>query len=61
MSRRTTELNFTNYRYFNLSKEEYASYMFMFWLFYVISYDSPVVTFLNCTANTPGERINQYR
>ena len=57
MSRRTTELNFKNYRYFNLSKEEYASYMFMFWLFYVISYDSPIVTFLNCTANTPGDRL----
>ena len=57
MSRRTTALNFNNYRYYNLSKEEYSSYIFMFWLFFAISYDSPIVTFLNCNANTPGERI----
>jgi hypothetical protein len=57
MSRRTTELDFTNYRYFNLSLEEYSSYMFMYWLFYVVSFDSPVVDYLNCTANTPGERL----
>lgn len=57
MSRRTTELDFTNYRYFNLSLEEYSSYIFMYWLFYIISFDSPVVDYLNCTANTPGERL----
>ena len=57
MSRRTTELDFTNYRYFNLSAEEYSSYMFMYWLFFIISFDSPVVDFLNCNANTPGERL----
>ena len=57
MSRRTTELDFTNYRYFNLSAEEYSSYLFMYWLFFIISFDSPVVDYLNCNANTPGERL----
>ena len=57
MSRRTTELDFTNYRYFNLSAEEYSSYVFMYWLFFIISFDSPVVDFLGCNANTPGERL----
>ena len=31
--------------------------MFMYWLFFIISFDSPVVDFLNCNANTPGERL----
>ena len=57
MSRRTTELNFNNYRYFNLSVEEYSAYIFMYWLFFIISYDSPVVDYLNCNANTPGDRL----
>jgi len=57
MSRRTTDLNFDNYRYFNLSMEEYSSYVFMYWLFFIISFDSPLVDYLNCNANTPGERL----
>lgn len=57
MNRRTTELNFTNYRYYNLSAEEYSSYIFMYWLFFIISYNSPVVDFLNCTGNTAGDRL----
>lgn len=57
MSRRTTESDFENYRYFNLSKEEYASVVMMSWLFEAVSYDSPIVKFLRCSANTPGERL----
>ena len=57
MSRRTTETTFTNYRYFNLSKEEYSSVVMMSWLYEVVSYDSPIVQFLRCNGNTPGERL----
>lgn len=57
MSRRSTTLNFNNYRYFNLSAEEYSSYIFMYWLFNIVSYDSPVVKFLKGEANTAGERL----
>jgi hypothetical protein len=57
MSRRTTDTNFANYRYFNLSREEYASVVMMSWLYEVVSYDSPLVEFLRCNGNTPGERL----
>jgi len=57
MSRRTTDSDFTNYRYFNLSKEEYASVVMMSWFYEAVSYDSPVVEFLRCNGNTPGERL----
>ncbi|MET0634659.1 MAG: hypothetical protein ABWZ25_01455 [Chitinophagaceae bacterium] len=57
MARRTTETNFNNYRYFNLSKEEYAAVVMMSWLYEVVSYDSPIVQFLRCNGNTPGERL----
>jgi len=57
MSRRTTDTNFNNYRYFNLSREEYASVVMMSWLYEVISYDSPLIDFLRCNGNTPGERL----
>jgi hypothetical protein len=57
MSRRTTETTFNNYRYFNLSREEYASVVMMSWLYEVVSYDSPIVNFLRCNGNTPGERL----
>jgi len=57
MARRTTETTFENYRYFNLSKEEYASVVMMSWLYEVVSYDSPIVNFLRCNGNTPGERL----
>ena len=57
MSRRTTESNFNNYRYFNLSKEEYSSVVMMSWFYEVVSYDSPIVNFLRCNGNTPGERL----
>ena len=57
MSRRTTETTFENYRYFNLSREEYSMVVMMSWLYEVVSYDSPLVQFLRCNGNTPGERL----
>ncbi|MBD0375881.1 MAG: hypothetical protein ICV51_09660 [Flavisolibacter sp.] len=57
MARRTTETDFNNYRYFNLSKEEYASVVMMSWLYEVVSYDSPLIQFLRCNGGTPGERL----
>jgi hypothetical protein len=29
----------------------------MSWLYEVVSYDSPIVNFLRCNGNTPGERL----
>lgn len=57
LARRTTETDFTNYQYWNLSKEEYASVVMMSWLYEVVSYNSPIVQFLRCNGNTPGERL----
>jgi hypothetical protein len=57
MSRRTTDTTFDNYRYFNLSREEFSSVVMMSWLYEVVSYDSPIVNFLRCNGNTPGERL----
>ena len=57
MARRTTETNFNNYRYFNLSREEYSAVTMMSWFYEVVSYDSPVVAFLRCNGNPPGERL----
>lgn len=57
MSRRTTDTNFENYRYFNLSREEYSAVVMASWFYDVISYDSPLVEFLRCNGNTPGERL----
>lgn len=57
MSRRSMTNSFSHYKYFNLSREEYGSVLLMSWLFEAISYDSPLVEYLRCTANTPGERL----
>jgi len=53
----TGNLQLQNYRNMNLSKEEYSSVGFMSWLFFIISYDSPLVNFLGCQANTASERL----
>lgn len=47
----------SNYRFMNLSREEYSSVGFASWLFNIISYNSPVVNFLGCQANTASERL----
>jgi hypothetical protein len=57
MSRRYQNNDFNGYKWFNLSREEYGSVMLMSWLFESISYDSPLVEYLRCTGNTPGERL----
>lgn len=50
-------ISLQNYRFMNLSKEEFSSVGFMSWLFFIISYNSPLVTFLGCQANTASERL----
>jgi hypothetical protein len=57
MSRRYMRNDFSKYKFYNLSREEYGSVLFMSWLFEVISYNSPFVEYLRCTGNTPGERL----
>lgn len=57
MSRRAMVNNFHGYKHFNLSREEYGSVLLMSWLFESISYNSPLVEYLRCTGNTPGERL----
>jgi hypothetical protein len=57
MQRRTSQLNFNNYQFYNLSREEYSSFIFMYWLFFAIASNTPMVNFLNCNANTPGDRL----
>lgn len=46
-----------NYRFMNLSREEYSSVGFTSWLFNIVAYNSPVVNFLGCQANTSSERL----
>jgi hypothetical protein len=60
LSRRgaSNTLVLANYRFMNLSKEEYASVGFLTWLFFIISYDSPVVTFLGCQGNSAADRLS---
>ena len=50
-------ISLANYRFMNLSKEEYSTVGLLSWLFFVISYNSPLVTFLGCQANTASERL----
>jgi hypothetical protein len=50
-------ISLAEYRFMNLSKEEYSSVALMSWLFYVISDNTPVVDFLSCQANTASERL----
>jgi hypothetical protein len=59
MARRgaTGTISLQNYRFMNLSKEEFSSVGFMSWLFFIVSYDSPLVIFLGCQANTSSERL----
>ena len=51
-------INLGEYRYMNLSREEYSSVLMMSWFFFMVSYNaSPLVTFLGCQANTAAERL----
>jgi hypothetical protein len=59
MSRRggLDEIMLSEYRFMNLSKEEYSSVGMLSWLYFSISYNSPLVQFLGCQANTSAERL----
>jgi hypothetical protein len=59
MARRGDSGNITlsNYRFMNLSMEEYSSVGFLTWLFHIISYNSPLVKYLGCQSGTPAERL----
>jgi len=59
LSRRGSAGNLTlnNYRFMNLSREEYASVGFVSWLYFIIAYNSPLVNFLGCQGNTASERL----
>ena len=46
-----------NYSNQNLSKEEFNSVLITSWFTFIISYNSPVVNFLNCQSSTIGERL----
>lgn len=50
-------IQLSQYRFMNLSREEYASVGLFSWLYYIISYNSPLVIFLGCQANTSAERL----
>ena len=51
--------NSPNYSQQNLSYEEYTSVLALTWFAFVLSYDSPVVSFLGCNSNTFGERLQK--
>lgn len=50
-------IQLSQYRFMNLSREEYASVGLFSWLYYIISYNSPLVIFMGCQANTSSERL----
>jgi hypothetical protein len=41
----------------NLSREEFSSVLLTSWFAFAISYDSPLMNFLNCESSTIGERL----
>ncbi len=47
----------TSYAYLNLSREEYYSVLMTSWFTFILTYDSPLVQFLNCQSSTIGERL----
>lgn len=50
-------INLADYRYMNLSKEEFNSVILMYWLLYVFLTNSPLIVMLGCQANSPSERL----
>ena len=50
----TTQNTYAN---LNLSKEEFSSVLITSWFTFIISFDSPIVNFLNCQSSTIGERL----
>ncbi len=51
--------NNPNYSQQNLAYEEYTSVLAMTWFAFVLSFDSPLVSFLGCNSNTFGERLQK--
>lgn len=49
----------STYSNLNLSREEFSSVLMTSWFTFIISIDSPVVTFLNCQSSTIGERLQK--
>ncbi|CAN5471324.1 hypothetical protein BH10BAC5_BH10BAC5_12480 [soil metagenome] len=47
----------SQYKYYNLTREEFSSTIFLSWLHEIISSNSPLVRFLNCAAPTAGQRL----
>ncbi len=47
----------TVYANLNLSREEFSSVLMTSWFTFIISFDTPVVQFLNCQSSTIGERL----
>jgi hypothetical protein len=46
-----------SYARLNLSKEEFSSVLMNSWFAFIVSYNSPVVNYLNCQSSTVGERL----
>lgn len=49
--------NLSSYAKQNLSREEYSSVLMSSWFTFIISWDSPIVTYLNSQSSTIGERL----
>ncbi|OQP44818.1 hypothetical protein A4H97_10680 [Niastella yeongjuensis] len=47
----------TSYGRLNLSKEEYSSVLMNSWFSFIVSYNSPIVNYLNAQSSTVGERL----
>ena len=47
----------TSYARLNLSKEEFSSVLMNSWFSFVVSYNSPIVNYLNAQSSTVGERL----
>lgn len=45
------------YQFQTLSKEEYYSVLITTWFMYVITFNSPIIEWLGCQANTIGDRL----
>jgi hypothetical protein len=45
------------YSSMNLSREEFSAVLLTQWFVFVLTYNSPVVTFLQCDSSTIGERL----
>ena len=49
--------NLSSYAQQNLSREEFSSVLMSCWFTFMVSWDSPIVTYLNSQSSTIGERL----